>query len=180
MKLGAITRIARNLPMKNRLLLVNGLIISRVIYLIQMWGGATNRDVTKFQTFLNKCARMITGKPRKTRTRELMTSCNWLHFKELIKYYSLLTMWRMLREAHPYHLSQSVSLDNENLASSVPGRIALVRSAFVCRTVTDWNLLSNILRENTMYISFKKELRKEIIAARLPIPKHQGPRWNWD
>ena len=74
MKLGAITHIARNLPIKSRLLLVNGLIISRVIYLIQMWGGATKRDVTKFQTFLNKCARMITGKPRKTRTRDLMTS----------------------------------------------------------------------------------------------------------
>ena len=180
MKLGAITHIARNLPTKSRLLLVNGLIMSRVIYLIQMWGGLTNRDVTKFQTFLNKCARMITDKPRKTRTRELMISCNWLHFRELVKYYALLTLWRMLRERHPYHLSQAISLDNDNLASSTPGRIALVRSAFVCRTVTDWNSLSSSLRENNVYISFKKDLRREIITARLPIPIQQGPRWNWD
>ena len=37
--LGALTHIAKNLPTESKLLLANGLLISRIIYLLPMWGG---------------------------------------------------------------------------------------------------------------------------------------------
>ena len=38
-KIGALAHIAGNIPMKCKLLLANGLILSKIIYLIPMWGG---------------------------------------------------------------------------------------------------------------------------------------------
>ena len=60
--LGALTHIARNLPVESRLLLANGLLVSRLIYLLPMWGGLTRRESKQIQIILNKCARMVSGK----------------------------------------------------------------------------------------------------------------------
>ena len=39
--IGALMHLAPNIPKKSRLLLANGLVISKVLYLISMWGGAS-------------------------------------------------------------------------------------------------------------------------------------------
>ena len=61
-------------------------------YLIQIWGGLTLRDTKKIQVLLNKCARVITGAPKKTRTRDLMIKCGWFYFAELVTLHSLLDL----------------------------------------------------------------------------------------
>ena len=50
--LGVLTHISRNLPQKSRLLLANGLFISRLLYLLPMWGGLPLRDTKKIQTLM--------------------------------------------------------------------------------------------------------------------------------
>ena len=42
--LGILTHISRNLPPKSWLLLANGLFMSRLLYLLPMWGGLPRRD----------------------------------------------------------------------------------------------------------------------------------------
>ena len=79
--LGALTHISRNLPQKSCLLLANGLFISRLLYLLPMWGGLPSREIKKIQILMNKCARMILSKNRRTRTRSLMIGCGWLYFR---------------------------------------------------------------------------------------------------
>ena len=136
-QIGILTFLSKNIPRKSKQLLANGLVISKVLYLIAMWGGLSKSDCRKFQTLLNKCARMITGRPRKTRTCVLMTDCNWLYFVELVEFHSVLTMWKILRKNIPYHLSRSISLDDRNMAVLPAGRIQLVRSSFLWRTLND-------------------------------------------
>ena len=42
--IGALKYIAHCIPKKSKLLLANGLVMSRVIYLVAMWGGLTKGD----------------------------------------------------------------------------------------------------------------------------------------
>ena len=99
--IGAIAHIAPNLPVKSRLLLSNGLVISSVLYLIVMWGGLPQNLSRKIQSLLNRCVRVITGLSRKTRTRTLMERCGWMYLSELVSCHSLLALWKLLRMRMP-------------------------------------------------------------------------------
>ena len=101
--------------MKCKLLLANGLILSKIIYLIPMWGGLDLGGSRSIQVLMNKCARIVTGLPRRTRTRQLMLECNWLYFSELVTYHSLLILWKMLMWKSPYHLARKFSLTVDNM-----------------------------------------------------------------
>ena len=145
-----------------------------------MWGGLPKKDISKFQVLINKSARIITGRPRKTRTRILMQECNWLYFEEMVEFQSLLALWKMTRLGVPYHLSKAVTMNDNNYVSTAPGRIAIVRNSFIHRSVRDWNNMSLELRESQNFIHFKRALKKDIIGKRPVIAPQQGQRWNWD
>ena len=78
--LGVLTHLSPNLPMKSRLLLANGLFFSRLLYLLPVWGGIPQREANRIQRLINKCARVVLGKGRKTRTRALLVGCDWFYF----------------------------------------------------------------------------------------------------
>ena len=177
--IGRIKFISHNIPTKSILLLANGLVISKVLYLLTMWGGLSNTDCRKFQTLLNTCARVITKKPRNTQTRMLMVECNWLYFKELVIFHSLLMMWKLVILKSPYYLSKAVVLGPDNRITSKKGCILLVRNSFIWRSTTEWNSLPENLREIRVVHVFKRELKKHIIDLRPPVLPHPVPIY-WD
>ena len=77
-KIGALKTLANKLPFKSRLTLVNGYIMSRFCYIIQVWGAATKNDKKKAQATLNAAARFVTKCSKRTSTITLMKKCNWL------------------------------------------------------------------------------------------------------
>ena len=46
-KLGGLNHLSHHLPRKSRLILANGVIISRISYLIQIWGGCHEKYIKK-------------------------------------------------------------------------------------------------------------------------------------
>ena len=178
-KIGALAHISGNIPRRSKLLLANGLIISKVMYLVAMWGGLKAGGSKSVQILLNKCARIVTGRPRKTRTRQLMIDCNWLYFSELVKFHSLLTLWKMLRWKQPHHLSRDFSLSDKNLVEMERGRLLITRRSFRHRSVSDWNGLNENLRSMLSFPQFKRELRKHIIETCPPVaPRPQEINWD--
>ena len=84
-KLGALRYMGKHLPRASRMTLATGMIVSRINYIIQVWGGTERKYLKKVQVFLNDAARFVTGLPRRTSTAHLMTACNWLYVKELAR-----------------------------------------------------------------------------------------------
>ena len=102
--LGVLSHLSSNLPQKSRLLLANGLFLSRLLYLLPMWGGLPCKDIKTIQVLMNKCARTVLSKSRRTRTRSLMLGCGWLYFRELIKFHSLVLMFKIIKLKTPVNL----------------------------------------------------------------------------
>ena len=84
-----------HLPRMCRQTLATGMILSRISYLIQVWGGTEEKYMSIIQTLLNETARFMTGLPRRTSTRRLMTACNWLYAREMTVYFDMITMWNV-------------------------------------------------------------------------------------
>ena len=68
--LGALKLLSRELPQKSKLLLSNGLIVSKICYLIQVWGSTHKSDIRKVQTILNQTARFVTNSSKRTKHKQ--------------------------------------------------------------------------------------------------------------
>ena len=128
--IGTLSHLSPNIPPKSCLLLANGLIISRIIYCIQIWGGLPADQARSVQTLMNKCACVVTGKSRRTSTRILMEECRWLYFDEVAQYHSLLMLWKVLWLSVPYFLAKRLKLDDNYKVKGEEGRIVTTKRAF--------------------------------------------------
>ena len=92
-QLGALQHQGRKIPPQCRKTLVVGLIHSRLIYLIPLWGSVQNNLLRKAQTILNKAARWTSGLSRRTRTDTLMRVNDWLNVREMIFYHGVIQIF---------------------------------------------------------------------------------------
>ena len=74
--------------MNCRKILAEGLVLSRVKYLLPLWGGTTENHIKKVQVIVNTVARAVTGLGKRTPTNVLMEKCQWLTVKELTVYFT--------------------------------------------------------------------------------------------
>ena len=165
-QLGAIKLLSKELPTKSKLLLLNGLLISKICYMIQIWGAAHKNSIRKVQVLMNQAARFITGADRRTRTSKLMESCNWLSAKELIDYHSLVSMWRVVSLGIPAQIREHLAITEDRLISTRPARLKIVRRSFKHRTIPIWNKLPEDIRSINSISIFKKRTKRWIVECR--------------
>ena len=156
-QLGSLKLLARELPTKSKLLLSNGLIISKISYMAQAWGGAQKNQIRKIQVIMNQTARFITNSNKRTRTRKLMEYCNWLTAKEIVMYQSLVSMWRIVYLKIPLQIEQSLAISEDKLICTKPARLKITKRSFKHRTITTWNKLPQWTREIMKIDIFKKK-----------------------
>ena len=166
--------LSKFLPPKSRLLLANGLFKSRLIYLLPMWGGLPQKDTKKLQILMNRCARIVLGKGRRTRTRTLMEGCRWLYMSELIDYHTSVQMFKIIFLNKPENLRNKLVIDPSNRIQISEGRLLLSRKSFHWRASCTWNKLPEFVISAGKLSSFKKRLKKHLIDSRPEvIPRRQ-------
>ena len=76
--------------------LAKTLILSRLQYLMPLWGGAGHTYIQKVQTIMNVAARWVSGMGKRTRTSKLMDRVGWFSAKELIRISTALQTWKCI------------------------------------------------------------------------------------
>ena len=148
--------------------------MSRLLYLLPMWGGLPLREMKKLQTLMNRCARTVLNKNRRTRTRVLMEGCGWLYLSELIKFHSSVQMFKIVFMNKPESLRRKLIIDNENRVTTTPGRLKIARDSFRLRATQTWNELPDVVIAADKLSKFKKLLRKHLTDLRPAVtPRRQ-------
>ena len=173
--LGTLTHLSKHMSVSCRLLLANGLFLSKLLYLLPMWGGLPAREAKKLQILINKCARMVLGANRKTRTRALMERCGWLYFRELVDYHSLIQMFKLINIGKPVNLRNKLTILHDKRIELTPARLKISRSSFMWRTSRIWNEQPDYILQLDKLSSFKKQLKKHIIDDRQPVTQRRVP-----
>ena len=168
-KLGALYTLRKVLPQESRLQLATNLIISKLVYLVPLWGGATFNYLRKAQILMNRAARFVTCLPKKTRIRTLLEKCNWLDVIEMTTYHSLLQVWKIIRTGKPEYLRRRITVQPDNTISTTKPRLQFTATCFRWRTTDQWNSLPEDIRGLLNFKPFKQQLRKWILDQRLPI-----------
>ena len=125
-RLNALILIYSCASFKTRLMIANGLFMSKLIYLIPLWSGCEKYLLKALQIIQNKAARLVTRSGYRTPIKTLLTQCGWLSIQQLACYHSLVLYYKILQSHSPQYLYGKISSEfpyRTRLASSNSVRI---------------------------------------------------------
>ena len=77
-RVNALSKISKFSDFKTRKMVANGIVMSKLIYLIQWWGGCSDFLIEFLQILQNREARLVTNCGRFTPTATRLHQCGWL------------------------------------------------------------------------------------------------------
>ena len=91
-KMRALWIIKKHLTFKSRKMTAWGLVMSKILYGIEIWGPrASEKELNQMQTLQNNIMRWICSTGRGTRTKDLLTMTGMLSIRQCVMYRVLMT-----------------------------------------------------------------------------------------
>ena len=162
--------LGKMIPLKSRKLLVEGLLMSKLLYAISQWGGAGPTMLITAQRLQNKLARWTTGLSRRTKTASLLEALDWFSIQELVRIHTSTQPWKIIHMNKPETIRQKLQIADDMTVQIPPTRLQLTMNSFLARASTDWNLLPPHIRNMKSLPTFKKSLKKWIKDGRTLNP----------
>ena len=178
-RLNALKKICGYSCLKTRLMVANGIFLSKLIYLIPLWGGASGYLLKILQVIQNKATRYITKSSIFTPTNDLLKQCRWLSVSQLSAYHSLVLTHKTMLSQKPGYIFAKFGSQypvNTRLAASKKIRIdgnfdadlSLSHDSFRWRASKLYNELPVHIRTETKMDRFKSNL-KQWVSSNVPI-----------
>ena len=153
-----------------RLMVANGIVISKLCYLIQLWGGCEDYLIKALQVLQTRAARSVCRQSWFTPTHVLLKMCNWLSVRQLVFYQTGIMTHKILKTGNPLYLGNKMISDfpyRTRLATTgairygeeFGSRRALNHSSFRFRATVEYNRLPGSIREAKSVQTFKTKLR---------------------
>ena len=175
-KNNALSKISSVADFKTRKMIAEGLIMSTVSYIIQVYGSCSGYLVSALQVQQNRAARYTTKLPFLTPTKVILAQCNWLSIKQLIVYHSLILLHKVMLHRKPeYIFSRLKFVDRESrtsdclmLVENHRFKTVTASKSYLPRTIRDWNSLPLYIRTIESPVIFKNEV-KLFVKDNIPI-----------
>ena len=188
-RLNALKKVSKAASFKSRKMVANGIIISRLLYLIPLWSGCEGYLLNSLQIVQNKAARLVTKCGKRTPVKSLLNQCGWLSVAQLSVFHSLVLVFKVLETKSPQYLYDKLSGTQEEMHyetrytreqqrnqtiklgpdSHAEGELA--KRSFKYRASAKWNTLPLSIRQARNLRNFKFELKKWVLTN-VPI------KWN--
>ena len=178
-RLSALKIIGKVATFSTRKMIADGIFISKLSYLISLWGGCEGYLLKSLQVIQNKAARVVTKLDWNTPTRVLLSQCGWLSVCQLAMYHTVLLVHKTLQTGAPEYLHSMYSrhyqvktrLADKGLikpSETDAPKKDLTQDSFKWRSLHQYNLLPLEIRSATSINKFKK-LAKNWIMENIPI-----------
>ena len=164
-----LKRISRNAKFNTRLMVANGAVQSKLVYLITLWGGAQQYLLKALQVQQLTAARTVCGFQswRWSRTR-LLKRVGWMSVRQLIEFHTVLQAHKTIVTGLPRPLHASLSAEHPyKTRSATNGNIRLgnnitSNNTFKYRAMVSYNSVPGEVKRGSMP-SVKKKLKQWIL-----------------
>ena len=165
-QLGHLRHIGSLIPLKSRMNLASSLIVSRLNYLLPLWGGAADCHLNRAQILVNAAARWATGAGKRIRISELMERTGWLTLREQAFVATAVQTWKLVHYGTPARLLESMWIEDDLEISVERPRLLFSENSYRWRATRQWNEIPSEIRQTVSISSFKKQLKRHIKELR--------------
>ena len=167
-RIGALKLICKVANFKTRKMIADGIFISKIIYLIELWGGSSKYLMEALQKAQNRAARFVTRLEWNTPTGELLKQCGWLSIQQLSVYHSVVMVHKVMLNKSPKYLYTMFSTKyiyrtsqahNKILRQSRNFSLNITRDSFRGRAAMHYNQLPLDIRNSASIQQFKKDAK---------------------
>ena len=172
-RINGLCLVSSRADFSTRLMVANGIVMSKICYLIQLWGGCEKYLIHSLQVQLNRAARSVTKLSGFTSTRRLMDSCGWLSVKQLVVYQSVIMIHKTMKTESPSYIHSRLNnpytyRTRQNTSGSIrldetfSSQGSLPPRSFRYRGAHDYNLIPASIRAISNLTTFKFKLKQWI------------------
>ena len=141
-RINGLKKISVNATFNTRLMIANGVVMSRMAYLINLWGGAQQYLLKALQVQQLTAARTVCGFfSYGWSKKKLLSRVKWLSVRQLIFFHTVLQAHKTIITGQPRPLFNSISTDHpRNTRSAAHGHIRF-NETFRARTTFNYRAL---------------------------------------
>ena len=168
-RINALMKVSWSADFKTRKMIANAIVMSRIVYLIQVYGNASDYLLRFLQVLQNKAARIVTRLRWGTETSFLLNQIGWLSVKQLVIYHSLILVFKIQQEHKPVYLREKFKNKFAYQTRQATGNCFVQndtpkseksRTAFAYKSTIMWNSLPPQIRKIEKLEKFKSVLKK--------------------
>ena len=147
-RINALCKVSAYSSFKTRKMIANGVVLSHLTYLIQLYGGCSEQLISSLQILQNKSARLVTKLDGSTPIATLLLQCGWMSVRQMIAYHSILLLHKSKQNKKPGYIYSKISTKFERRTRlGTTGGIkdmrnfgsTLAQASFLPRTIKMWN-----------------------------------------
>ena len=152
-------------------MLANGIFLSKLSYMIALWGGCGVGLRKSLQIIQNKAARFVTKLDWSSPTSTLLGQMGWLSVNQLIFYHSVLLVYKVKMSKSPMYIDNMFNWSYiYNTRQAEGGLIKIIgkpkldvsRTNFRMRAANYYNQLPTEIRGSTTLAIFKSTVKSWI------------------
>ena len=148
------------LPYNFRKIVSEGLFTSTLGYCLPVFGGCKVEDLKDLQILQNKVAQIVTHSSPRTVRNKMFDQLDWLTVNQLVRYHTLLAIFRIRTTREPEYLASGLCDDNRSGNIIVQkSNLTLFRNSFMYRGPSHWNALPARIKQLTKVGVFKREVK---------------------
>ena len=159
-RLAGLAHVKFVLPYTLRKTVSEGLFNSILAYCLPLYGACDIGEIHSIQVLQNKAAQLVTHSPPRASRNPMFDKLGWLTVNQLVRYHTLLAVFRIRRSGEPEYLAESLCNDNCFGKIIVQNtRLTLAMKSFKVRGSCQWNALPAELRNFENIRDFKKQVK---------------------
>ena len=108
-RLNGLKLICKVASFKTRLMVANGIFMSKLIYVIPLWAGCEKYLIIALQVIQNSAARAVTKCNRYTPVKSLLSQCGWMSVYQLGIYHSIVLTYKIIQDRNPIYFHEKMS-----------------------------------------------------------------------
>ena len=171
-RVNGLKKIARNATFKTRLMIANGAVMSRLMYLISVWGGAQKYLLKSLQVQQLTAARSVCGYfSRFWSKQKLLHRVGWLSIRQLIYFHTVLQAHKVIVSGKPVAIMETISTHHPySTRNAANGRIRFGESFR-----GDSSLVDASFKHRAVH--FYNEVPASVYRGSLPSVKYKLKDW---
>ena len=170
-RVNGLRKISQNATFRTRLMIANGAVMSRLVYMISVWGGAQQYLLKSLQVQQLTAARVVCGHVSRYWSRlRLLKQVGWLSIRQLVHYHTALQAHKIIRAGKPSGIFVTISTQHPyRTRNATDGRIrygenfqggsSIIQGSFKHRAVHFYNQVPPAVYSGSL-LAVKHKLRE--------------------